>query len=64
MDAVEDSIRVMAKAPGVQLVSFRQLVDWLDAQDPAVLARLRTLPPGARPPGGWKAFLGDDHRTV
>jgi hypothetical protein len=64
MDAVEDSIRVMAKAPGVQLVSFRQLVDWLDAQDPAVLARLRTLPPGARPPGGWKAFLGDDRRTV
>ena len=60
MDAVEDALRVMAKAPGVQLVSFRQLVDWMDAQDPAVLARLRRLPPGTRPPGGWKAFLGEE----
>jgi hypothetical protein len=57
MDAVEDSLRTMARAPGVRLVSFRQLVDWLDAQDPAVLARLRTLGPGTKPPGGWKHFL-------
>lgn len=26
---------------GVRCVSFRQLADWLDAQDPATLSRLR-----------------------
>ena len=29
------------KTPGVQLVSFRWLCDWLDAQDPEVLADLQ-----------------------
>src|SRR4051795_5873321 len=57
MDAVEDALRRMAENRDVRLVSFRQLVAWLEAQDPAVLARLRTLPPGAPPPGGWQEFL-------
>ncbi|GLY29886.1 hypothetical protein [Kineosporia sp. NBRC 101731] len=57
MDAVEDALVEMAKKPGVKLVSFRQFVDWLDVQDPHVLARLRKLPPGTRPAQGWKSFL-------
>jgi hypothetical protein len=57
MDAVEDVIRTIAGQPDVRLVSFRQLVAWLEAQDPAVLAKLRTLDPGTAPPGGWPAFL-------
>jgi len=57
MDAVEDAVRAIAGRPEVQLVSFRQLVAWLEVQDPAVLDRLRTLPVGAAPTGGWESFL-------
>jgi hypothetical protein len=57
MDAVEEAMKRISSHPEVRLVSFRQLVDWLDAQDPAVLARLRGLGPGVRPPGGWSTFL-------
>jgi hypothetical protein len=57
MDAVEEAFRRIAERPDVRLVSFRQLVDWLDAQDTAGLARLRTLQPGTPPPGGWPTFL-------
>ena len=57
MDAVEDALRAIAGRPEVRLVSFRQLVDWLDVQDPAVLDRLRTLPVGTPPPAGWESFL-------
>ena len=32
---------------GVRCVSFEELADWLDAQPPAVLARLQALPPAA-----------------
>ncbi|MBT2446095.1 hypothetical protein J7F03_03115 [Streptomyces sp. ISL-43] len=35
-----------------RLVSFRQFADWLDAQDPEVLAEMRTLGPGRAPTGG------------
>jgi hypothetical protein len=57
MDAVEDAIRCIAERPDVRLVSFRQLIAWLQAQSPVVLARLRTLPPGTPPPDGWQKFL-------
>ena len=57
MDAVEDALRVIAGQPEVQLVSFRQLVAWLDVQGPAVLDRLRTLPVGTSPAAGWESFL-------
>ncbi|MEV7940518.1 hypothetical protein AB0O82_30855 [Kitasatospora sp. NPDC088264] len=58
MNAVEDVLRTIADKPEVRLVSFRQLVDWLDAQDPAVLRKLQGLAPGQAPTGGWEAFLG------
>ncbi|GAA1927283.1 hypothetical protein GCM10009716_39170 [Streptomyces sodiiphilus] len=57
MDAVEEVIEEVCPREDVRCVSFRQLVDWLDAQDPAVLERLRTLGVGERPAGGWPAFL-------
>ncbi|MYX07799.1 hypothetical protein GTW98_13460 [Streptomyces sp. SID8375] len=45
MDAVEEAIKHIAdeKHKDVRMVSFRQLCDWLDAQDPQVLASLRRL---------------------
>jgi hypothetical protein len=58
MDAVADAARQMAQHDSVRFVSFRQLVDWLDAQDPAVLAKLRTLRVGQKPVNGWAEFLG------
>ncbi|MFE6775277.1 hypothetical protein [Streptomyces sp. NPDC057702] len=50
MDAVEEALKHIAddKRKDVRLVSFRQLVDWLDAQDPQVLASLRGLGVGQR----------------
>ncbi|MFI5689607.1 hypothetical protein [Streptomyces sp. NPDC051636] len=63
MDAVEEAFKHIArekeKGADVRLVSFRQFVDWLDAQKPEVLAKLRTLEVGQRPAGGWKSFLSD-----
>ncbi|WP_055589464.1 polysaccharide deacetylase family protein [Peterkaempfera griseoplana] len=58
MDAVEEVLTQIAGHPEVRLVSFRQLVEWLEAQDPAVLRKLRTLNPGQKPTGGWESFLG------
>ncbi|MFJ1745839.1 hypothetical protein ACIOJD_06290 [Streptomyces sp. NPDC088116] len=57
MDAVEEALKGMAGKKDVRLVSFRQFADWLDVQDPAVLAKLRTLDVGQAPAGGWNAFL-------
>jgi hypothetical protein len=47
----------MAQHDAVRFVSFRQLIDRLDAQDPAVLDKLRTPPVGRQPAGGWAGFL-------
>lgn len=60
MDAVEEAFKHIASAGhnDVRMVSFRQFVDWLDAQDPAVLEKLRTLEVGQRPDGSWREFLG------
>ncbi|MFD4143765.1 hypothetical protein [Streptomyces sp. NPDC058572] len=57
MDAVEEAIKGMAGKPDVRLVSFRQFCDWLDVQDPQVLAKLRTLEVGQAPAGGWNTFF-------
>ncbi|MFI1966957.1 hypothetical protein ACH429_23065 [Streptomyces pathocidini] len=59
MNAVEEAIKHIADEThsDVRLVSFRQYVDWLDAQDPKVLAKLRGLGVGQQPPGGWRQFL-------
>ncbi|WP_078901854.1 polysaccharide deacetylase family protein [Actinacidiphila yeochonensis] len=60
MDAVEESFKYIVSLgyKDVRLVSFQQLSDWLDAQDPALLAKLRELEVGEQPPGGWRQFLG------
>ncbi|MGW7464872.1 hypothetical protein ACWGJT_09210 [Streptomyces xantholiticus] len=57
MDAVEEALKGMAGKKDVRLVSFRQFCDWLDVQDPQVLAKLRTLEVGQAPAGGWNAFF-------
>ncbi|MFD9211571.1 hypothetical protein ACFVY9_00340 [Streptomyces sp. NPDC059544] len=56
MRAVEQTIGYVCVQRDVRCVSFRQLVDWLDAQDPEVLRQLRSLPVGRAPSGGWKNF--------
>ncbi|MFG3347449.1 hypothetical protein ACGF1Z_20550 [Streptomyces sp. NPDC048018] len=57
MRAIEEAIATVCVQKDVKCVSFRQLADWLDAQDPAVIAKLRTLKVGEAPSAGWKAFL-------
>ncbi|MDT3395158.1 hypothetical protein RKE29_00550 [Streptomyces sp. B1866] len=57
MRAVEDTIKTVCPMPDVRCVSFKQLADWLDAQEPAVLARLRALGVGRAPEGGWPGYL-------
>ncbi|BFV56430.1 hypothetical protein KCMC57_up15340 [Kitasatospora sp. CMC57] len=55
MQAVEDVMKSVCRRDGVRCVSFRQLADWLDAQDPKVLERLRQLDPAQSP--DWASFL-------
>ncbi|MFB7189653.1 hypothetical protein ACFCZT_31035 [Streptomyces sp. NPDC056230] len=59
MRAVEETIATVCTKKGVRCVSFRQLADWLDAQDPATLAKLGTLDVGQAPAKGWAEFLGE-----
>ncbi|MFE7112024.1 hypothetical protein ACFU98_30965 [Streptomyces sp. NPDC057575] len=63
MDAVEEVIGEISGQADVRLVSFRQLVGWLNAQDPAVLRKLRTLNVGQAPADGWEAFLSVRNAT-
>ncbi|MEU9009591.1 hypothetical protein AB0D12_07370 [Streptomyces sp. NPDC048479] len=57
MRAVEETIATVCVKRDVKCVSFRQLADWLDAQDPAVLQKMHGLEVGQAPPGGWPGFL-------
>ncbi|WP_411103782.1 hypothetical protein [Streptomyces sp. cmx-4-9] len=57
MRAVEESIESMCTKPEVRCVPFRELADWLDAQDPKVLEWMRTLDVGEAPKQGWDRFL-------
>ncbi|MFI0164244.1 hypothetical protein [Streptomyces sp. NPDC017095] len=57
MRAVEQVVKEVCAKPDVRCVSFRQLADWLDAQDPQTLARLRTLEVGEAPRQGWASLL-------
>ncbi|MFC5214354.1 hypothetical protein [Streptomyces coerulescens] len=57
MRAVEEVVEAVCNKPDVRCVSFRQLADWLDAQDPATLRKLRTLEVGQAPKEGWASFL-------
>ncbi|MEU9111158.1 hypothetical protein AB0D04_04970 [Streptomyces sp. NPDC048483] len=58
MAAVEKAIKTICLRKGVRCVSFKQLADWLDAQQPQVLARLQELPVGEAPDGGWAYLTG------
>ncbi|MFI6287374.1 hypothetical protein ACIBCM_21945 [Streptomyces sp. NPDC051018] len=58
MRAIEETIATVCVKKDVKCVSFKQLVDWLDAQDPEVVAKLGTLKVGEAPKQGWQAFLG------
>ncbi|MFF5719462.1 hypothetical protein [Streptomyces buecherae] len=55
MQAIENVMREACTRKEVRCVSFKQLADWLDAQDPKVLAKLRGLDPAQAP--DWKTFL-------
>ncbi|MDH6225789.1 hypothetical protein [Streptomyces sp. MJP52] len=57
MRAVEEVVTQVCTQPEVRCVSFRQLADWLDAQDPRTLDKLRTLGVGQAPLEGWQSFL-------
>ncbi|MEU4617518.1 hypothetical protein [Streptomyces umbrinus] len=59
MRAVQETIERVCTKPEVRCVSFRQLADWLDVQDPQALARLRTLKVGEDPKAGWTSFLSE-----
>ncbi|MFG2366169.1 hypothetical protein ACGFY3_31735 [Streptomyces mirabilis] len=57
MRAIDQVVENVCNKPDVRCVSFRQLADWLDAQDPATLDRLRGLNVGEVPKQGWASFL-------
>jgi hypothetical protein len=56
MRAVEEMIKVVCTQKDVRCVTFRQLADWLDTQDPATLDKLRGLDVGQAPTEGWAAY--------
>ncbi|MFC4033494.1 hypothetical protein ACFO3J_18695 [Streptomyces polygonati] len=55
MQAVQDVVKDVCRRKGVRCVSFKELCDWLDVQDPSVVAKLRNLDPGEAP--DWKTFV-------
>ncbi|MEU6467499.1 hypothetical protein [Streptomyces sp. NPDC046976] len=57
MRAVEDVVKKVCGKPEVRCVSFHQLADWLDAQDPKTLEKLRSLKVGEAPKQGWASYL-------
>ncbi|MEV5791085.1 hypothetical protein [Streptomyces sp. NPDC052192] len=57
MRAVDEVVERVCTKAEVRCVSFRQLADWLDAQDPATVAKLRGLTVGEAPEQGWASFL-------
>ncbi|WP_073809735.1 hypothetical protein [Kitasatospora sp. CB01950] len=55
MQAIEDVMKQVCKKQDVRCVSFKELSDWLDAQDPKVLDQLRRLDPAQAP--DWPTYL-------
>ncbi|SHM26429.1 MULTISPECIES: hypothetical protein [Streptomyces] len=55
MKAVEDVVKSVCKRDGVRCVTFKQLADWLDVQDPQVLAKMRELDPAQSP--DWQSLV-------
>ncbi|MEV5597199.1 hypothetical protein [Streptomyces sp. NPDC052496] len=45
MKAIEDVVKAVCTKKEVRCATFKQVADWLDAQDPAVLERMRGLDP-------------------
>ncbi|MEU9554759.1 polysaccharide deacetylase family protein [Streptomyces fumanus] len=60
MRAVQEVVEAVCVKDDVRCVSFRQLVDWLDAQDPETLRKLRALKVGQAPKKGWASYLSAD----
>jgi hypothetical protein len=56
LQAAETAMKDLCHRDGVRCVSFRQLADWLDAQDPGVLDHLRAL--GSTSSPNWAAVVG------
>jgi hypothetical protein len=57
MRAIDQVVENVCNKPDVRCVSFRQLADWLDAQDPTTLDKLRGLNVGEAPKQGWASLL-------
>ncbi|MET7436406.1 MULTISPECIES: hypothetical protein [unclassified Streptomyces] len=57
MRALDQVIEGVCTRSEVRCVSFRQLADWLDAQDPATLEKLRGLKVGEAPKESWASYL-------
>ncbi|MFG2651617.1 hypothetical protein [Streptomyces sp. NPDC048436] len=57
MRAIEETIESVCTKREVRCVSFRQLADWLDAQDPQTVERLTKLRVGKAPKEGWASYL-------
>ena len=55
MKAVAQDMKAICTKPDVKCVSFKEMADWMDAQDPKVLAQLRQLDPGESP--DWSTFI-------
>ncbi len=55
LKAVAAAVSTICSKPYVHCVSFRQLADWMDRQDPGRLAALRTL--GVGQGGDWTQLL-------
>ncbi|MFD7712673.1 hypothetical protein ACFV6E_38565 [Streptomyces sp. NPDC059785] len=49
MKAIDEVIKNVCVRKGVQCVSFKELADWMDAQKPETLERLRSLDPAQSP---------------
>ncbi|WP_250305527.1 hypothetical protein [Streptomyces sp. A 4/2] len=57
MRAVEQTIAAVCTRPEVRCVPFKQLVNWLEAQDPKTVGKLQGLAVGEAPKEGWAAYL-------
>ncbi|MFJ3223096.1 hypothetical protein ACIPJS_06980 [Streptomyces sp. NPDC086783] len=55
MKAVDEVIKNVCVRKDVRCVSFRELADWMDAQKPEVLERLRSLDPAQSP--DWSSVV-------
>ncbi|WP_330294728.1 hypothetical protein [Streptomyces sp. NBC_00503] len=55
MKAIEDVMKDVCPREDVRCVSFKELADWMDAQDPKVLAQLRLLDPAQAP--DWTTLI-------